>query len=140
MTLTYKFLDFIYDPTWDEPTFKKAYYFTIKKDINLFRYKHFLDPIKKAKTLLSVIRTFQTKWKMEDNKYPLYYLILPFVLASYNKNKINIKNLEKKAIHLRIMWFQDMTIENTITIQLSYIDTTTHLDLIEYKKKVYEPK
>lgn len=109
-SLTYKFIDFIYNPSWDEKTILKAYYDIVKQDENLYRAKTYLDFFKRVRTFNQLEHKI-LKLELTPESQPLYIILLPYIKLSYNKHRI----LEKKdyAVQVRIMWFQDLEIDST---------------------------
>lgn len=108
--LIYKFIDFIYDPEWDEKTMLRAYYDLIKKDENLYRAKTYLDFFRGVRTFNQLEHKI-LKLELPQESQPLYNIFLPYLRISYHKHK----NQERRdfAVQIRIMWFQDLEIDNT---------------------------
>lgn len=105
----YKFIDFIYDPEWDEKTMLKAYYDIVKKDEKLYRVKTYLDFFRYVRTFNKLEHKFSTL-ELPKESQPLYLILLPYIKLSYNKHKI--KEKKDYAIQVRLMWFQDMFEDN----------------------------
>lgn len=119
-SLTYKFIDFIYDPSWDEKTMLRAYYDIVKQDENLYRAKAYLDFFRGARTFNQLEHKFLLL-ELSQESYPIYILLLPYLKISYNK----YKNIEKKdyAVQVRVMWLQDLSIDNPYPASpISWVD------------------
>jgi len=118
--IIYKFLDFIYDPSWDEKTMLRAYHDIVKQDENLYRAKAYLDFFRRVRTFNQLEHKILSL-ELAQEAQPLYILLLPYIKISYNKYKNREKN--DYAVQVRIMWLQDLSVDNPYPASsISWVD------------------